>query len=207
MVLSFIHIPKNGGSSIRELLGKYKDLKIVYRPHNVDVFKLPVDSTIVVLRDPVDRFCSAFYWAMDWAKYQKKRQKLQSLKIDTANKFAEILANKNHPHYKFAYAELTEYNQYIGSKKSEFGWIWAPQSLWIHQPKYIILFEHFEEEIHLLFQKLGASIQVEKTNSSKRLKNENLSSVALDFIKDFYKQDFTLLEEYRKQSRAMRLKI
>jgi len=64
----FVHIPKTGGSALRQALG-YLDLDMRYPGHRYPISAFPKeDEVITIVRDPVDRFVSAFWHArpMGW---------------------------------------------------------------------------------------------------------------------------------------------
>ena len=70
---NFIHIPKNAGTSIKKNIDSNLNLKsfIKYNDHNTCVFKSITENNVIILRDPIDRFCSAVNYTIK----KKKRNK------------------------------------------------------------------------------------------------------------------------------------
>lgn len=63
--VTFVHIPKTGGSAIKEYLNAY-DEHIQYMGHDGN-FRALEDTRIVVIRDPIDRFLSFYkYWRQEY---------------------------------------------------------------------------------------------------------------------------------------------
>jgi hypothetical protein len=66
--IDFIHIPKNCGTSIKHLVDSKKLLNVnVYNPE-YDPISLNPDTSMLILRYPVDRFVSAFYYSRFYPK-------------------------------------------------------------------------------------------------------------------------------------------
>ena len=62
MLINFIHIPKNGGTSIKEITNNSRT--IVYNGHETDVYNKNLSNQLVVIRNPIDRFISSVYYAI-----------------------------------------------------------------------------------------------------------------------------------------------
>lgn len=50
-LINFIHIPKNAGTSIKELCNN----KLKYNGHGTDVFNKNIKNQLIILRNPVER--------------------------------------------------------------------------------------------------------------------------------------------------------
>ena len=64
MLVNFIHIPKNGGISIKEMCDKTNNSPLRYNPHHADIYDPRISNQLIVLRDPLDRLISAIRYTI-----------------------------------------------------------------------------------------------------------------------------------------------
>jgi hypothetical protein len=193
----FIHIPKNAGTSIRELLTD-SDIPIEYIDHN---YPLIMQNEVVVLRDPIDRFISGYY-------YSKNRWNERfSEKYKTPNELAEALYSDDEEAWNYIGNTKTIINNRnnvdnidsvhtINGKISKYTWVFCPQKFWINNPKYILRFSHLNDDFNKCLQDLGYNKKfvISKKNTTTH-KNKELSEDALKFLHKFYKKDFELFNK------------
>jgi hypothetical protein len=155
--LIFIHIPKNAGTSIIKTMGienLYMDKTIEeYKEHYKDYWKSYTKFTVV--RDPVDRFISAYKFA---------RMKESGWFSATGEEGLE-----KHHHYEMCNSmDINEYVSYLYKNLKEFNrWI-MPQTFIIENKNGEIEIDYFVRYENLLndLQKIGID-KIEKLNSSK----------------------------------------
>lgn len=161
--LIFIHIPKNAGTSIIKAMGVenlYMDKTIEeYKEHYQEYWNDYKKFTVV--RDPVDRFISAYKFA----------------RMDESGWFSvsgEEGLEKHH-HYDLCNSmDINEYTSYIYKNKQEFNrWI-VPQTFHILNKDSKIEIDYFVRYENLLedLKKIGIN-SIEKLNPS-RIKDDKL---------------------------------
>lgn len=181
----FVHIHKNGGSSIKEML-KNNDINIKYVGHNYPEIN---QNEIVILRDPIDRFISAFYYGKE--NYPNANTK----HFNTPNEFIENIINvssKKHKYTKHIFENSKTHT--INGEKST-SWTWTPQYKWFNNPKYVLRFTNLEEDFNKCLKDIGydKKISIPKKNTSTH-KDTYLSEKSIAFLKEHYRKDFELLE-------------
>jgi len=155
--LIFIHMPKNAGTSIIKAMG----LKNILMDKTVDEYKETYKDywndylKFTVVRDPIDRFISAYKFA---------RMKESGWFSATGEECLE-----KHPHYDLCNSmDINEYTYYIYKNRKEFNrWI-IPQTFIISNENNEIEIDYYVRYENLLedLKKIGID-KIEKLNSSK----------------------------------------
>ena len=171
----FVHIPKNAGTSISQLLTN-SDIPIEFIDHS---YPRIMQNEIIVLRDPIDRFISGYY-------YSKKRwNNTFSEKYKTPNELAEALYSNDEEAWNYIGNTKTIINNRnnvnnignvhtINGKISKYTWVFCPQSFWINNPKYILRFSHLNDDFEKCLQNIGYNKKViieKKIQQCKKIKN------------------------------------
>jgi len=211
--INFIHIPKNAGTSFRELCKSYPNL-FVYNYHNVDVFDENIQNQLIILQNPVARFKSAvrFCFLPPWSK-EPQIKYLNSINLNTPEKWVNILKNSRHSQYKNIMKEIlnrTDTNiHYIGDKKLLYKYTYTPQIYYVNKPKYVILMENLESEVALLIKKLGINYNLKKINITlKNADNDYLSEENIRWVEnEFYKEDYDLYNGFKDMPVEVRLDL
>ena len=161
--LIFIHIPKNAGTSIIEAMGYniFQSLENVYIDKTIEEYKEHYKDywdkykKFTVVRDPIDRFISAYKFA---------RMKETGWFSATGEEGLE----KHHHHELCNKMDINEYTSYIYKNPKEF-------NRWIIPQTFLILNENDEIEIDdfVRFENLQEDLKkigiekIQKLNSSK----------------------------------------
>ena len=194
-VINFIHIPKNAGTSFKALCGT----SLQYRNHSVDVQSPYINKQLVILRDPVERFVSAFYYSLEYYRHRPHVRDLYYHHIVTPNRMIELLSDPTHPyHPKVQLLMANDGSQRIGPHVSPHKWIYSPQALYVHNPTYVMLFENLASEWVVFSKHHQLDLPpLPNTNTTKKRQNEDLTPESIQFIHSFYAKDCSLIAHYR----------
>jgi len=180
---AFIHIPKCAGFSVKRCI-QDNNLPIRIFDHGVIFSNIPPRlKQIIVIRDPIDRFTSAFYYIKGaYVKntiFNNPNEFLDELKLSTEEAKRFI---KPQPHY-----------HYVNGLRIDTDWVFHPQSAWIDKPDIVMLQENLQED----FDKLGFNVKLPRINVSPR-SDFRYSKENIDYLHNLYRQDF---EFYNKEKR------
>jgi hypothetical protein len=185
-MINFIHIPKNAGTSLGKLIKTEAIEGLNYCNHWVDV-----DTTnkphLVILRDPIDRFTSAFFYSK---RYPKSLLSEMS-DINNPNDLAERL-EEGETHL------IKSPKHYVGKKIRGLSFVFTPQHYWINDPEYVLNYHNLEEDFKNFLKEIGhVNLTLPIINKSKK-KDFKYSEKALNFINNFYREDFHLMDNYTR---------
>jgi len=190
MNLAFIHIPKNGGTSIKNVCNY---LSIQYCDHAVDPKSINKDH-IVVIRNPIGRFCSAVHYAVKYWSSENHIQKIKNAGLITPNQWADAFFNPNNPHHDLVSIEINNNKNFphkIQRNVLKYRYTYTPQHYWISNPRYILLFDNLETEFNFLLSKLGvSSYKLPHKNVSNKL--NDLSDNNIKLLNKFYSIDIAI---------------
>ncbi len=208
----FIHIPKNAGTSINETLGGVRNFKFKTKEWGLGGHRHPFFNEEIgthwpisryvnngynieslfkfcFVRNPVDRFVSAFYYLRD---YEHKKPG----------------ANEN------TYKYLSEYDGDINTFIEE--WYSHPvnpigrphfkkQTFFIkidNQIKvdFIGLFDNLEKDFNFILDRIGyPKVELKKTNRTPKINRTKLTSKSIRKIEELYAEDVELYHELLKR--------
>lgn len=200
--LSFIHIPKNAGSSIKRAI---EDNQIPMLVSNHAYPRKLGDEEVVVLRCPIDRFVSAFHYGHVYWPNPVNAQ------FADPSELAVSAADPEHPKHALAWAELGNRPEHfllrdgqptppqtVGSKVTDFCWVYEPQSTWlVNAPRHILRYRHLPEDFEALIaaMRFPGRVVLPWTNKSRR-GPESLSADAMAFIEKTYAADFDFIRAH-----------
>jgi hypothetical protein len=186
---AFIHIPKNAGVSMQDALANIPNIK--YFGHGVIFHTIQNMKKIFILREPISRFTSAFFYLKKYKKnrennfFQNPRELVDAM-LDFDVRAFNFLKVQNHSHF-------------VDGTKINTDWVFHPQSSWVFDPFRVMIYENLQEEIAKLNEDLGVDILLEVKNKSEKLDFE-YSDDNIDYLKLVYKKDFQLYNKYNVQS-------
>ena len=190
--LIFIHIPKNAGTSIIGSMGVeniFIDKTIdEYKEHYVEYWDNYKKFTVI--RDPIDRFISAYKFA---------RMKESGWFSATGEEGLD-----KHKHYDICNSmDINGYVEYLYINRSEINrWV-APQSFQLMDKQnnieidYFVKFENLQEDLEKIGIKNIAKLNSSKINDNKILELTKKSKCLLYQIYDIDYSNFHYIKEFK----------
>ena len=204
--LAFLHIPKNAGTSIRSICPQFN---ILYYECYTDPKNIINEDVIVVLRDPIDRFCSAVNYAIKYWNKVPRIQQIIDLGLCSPNDWIHHYFDKDSQHHELIKSEITNQNNNphkIGNYIPKYKWIYCPQYYYIHNPSYILIYDNLETEFNFLMQLYGKNkINIPKLNTTAH--TNKLSDTSIEILKNFYSIDYSIYEGFKNQNYQERIKL
>ena len=193
MQYAFIHIPKCAGMSMTKSIQQTCPDKIAIFGHGCLLERVNKYKQIIILREPVDRFSSSFFY-------------LRSYKINKDSKFTTpdqlIDGLLCFDPLAFKFLKVQPHSHHVNGKEINTDWVFHPQSAWVHNPHIVILYEKLQEGIDELNRLLNIDLKLDRINSRKRTKFSYLQR-HLDFINIYYRTDFELYDKYKHYSNIL----
>lgn len=182
-----MHIPKNAGTSFRKMIEGELLRDVKYINHDRSGQNLSGDN-MYVLRDPFDRFSSAFQYITQYYVAHK----INVANIVSPNELAEKLGDG----CKIAWDAISD-NHTIDNVPCNYNWVFVPQWNWFYDPRHILFYDTLNSDFSKFLSSIGHyPIELEECNKSNKIEVE-YSEKAKDFIQNFYKEDFDIIREFR----------
>ena len=197
--LSFIHIPKNAGTSVKQAIADNRlPIRVTGHPYPAKLS----DEEIVVLRDPADRFISAFnYGRKYWPNQVNQR-------FADVNELAVGAGDPDHPMHALALVELGNRPEHylqrsgrrgvphtVAGRIIDFTYAYEPQSSWLFNlPAHLLRFRHLQVDFRALVESFGFSGAFDlPVVNSNGLDRPPLSEAARAFIERTYAADYEFI--------------
>jgi hypothetical protein len=213
-MIDFVHIPKNAGTSMKELcVPNLPNSFLVYHGHSTDPVTLKGEQ-LIILREPKDRFCSAVRYSLSYMKNDSdgdvdKFYDFEEKCLLDPNTWAEALADVNHLHHDLVKSEVRNVSHKVGNIHLDEKWTYAPQHIWLNRccsPR-VALFHELSDDLQYLFVSMNNSfkLNIPHENAVPPTGNNELSSIAHEYLNDRYREDIVLFNKYNTMNRATRM--
>jgi hypothetical protein len=210
--VNFIHIPKNGGTTMKKIC-THSHGTIGFYEHVADV--TTISNQLIVIRNPIERFISA-------VKYEKKYGMAYFIRgvvfhdyeKDTPDNWVKAWENKDGK-YEDEHGRLLNIMENrskkhkIGERVLPWKYHYTPQSEWIcgSNVKYVVLFDYFEHEMKQILHTLGVEYNLEDDHfphfNDSTKETFTLSPQSIAFLKTQYEHDFHYYDEIKKRRMKM----
>jgi hypothetical protein len=192
MRCGFIHIPKNGGTCLHGLMKDYSDY-FLYQSH--DLKSSHTESPICIIRDPYDRFLSAYQY---WRNGPENGPHVNKFRVQKNLDLNEFI-NRIQEDKKILNTAITWHVHFL------------PQCNWLSEKDYhkaiIINYQSdLSESIQKLFDYLKIphnGINLPKINVTKS-KDTQLTEYAKCYIEATYREDFELINKIKNEPELFR---
>jgi hypothetical protein len=210
----FVHIPKNGGSSIRKILYKY----VLCIDHNIDFKKFDKSYyKIIILRDPISRFISAVNWTVN--KYKQNKigyinMKLLDNHFISPDNWASAFFDKNHLYHIDVVESISTIkvsnsskNHMINNKRLNNRWQFSYQNLWYMEPCFVLLFDNLDQEIRYFCQSILDINNINLYHDNSSTGEIYISEENQKKLLEYYHDDYKLYLAYKNIPIEKRLTI
>ena len=201
--VEFVHIPKSGGTALERALPASCGIHGSGHARTASNVTSKGTHALVVIREPEDRFRSAFsYWkygSKDQRQFMRKGNHAPSEKLPTVGQFIDAASNPGHKHHQVAQNAL--------NKRDKFTWNvhFKDQAHWLDgdptRPHIVCYNESnlAESVSDTLKRDLGVQCDlshVKKVNVTKKKSEDALNSNQVKWLRNRYKHDFDLWETH-----------
>ena len=207
----FIHIPKNAGTSFKYLINEHLQLKnfIEYVGHSAPLKSFDRDrKTVIVFRDPVERFCSAFFYRVNllpacqaWAKEKR---------IDCPEKYIRYLKTANQQRNPIK-SLRSDRQSVAGHPVAPTVWVFQQQSLWFRSPTCVLLQDNLEVEWKYFCQEARIPFfDLPKKNIRQNTLDASsfsLGAESMSFLRHLYSGDYALWELLKNTTLESRIEM
>lgn len=207
---SFMNIPENAAIYIKHL----------YETRNV-MFNDELNKMTVILKHPINRFKDIVRESLLNIKNPCIKNLIIS-KINTPNKWVNVLKDENNNYHKFLTNLIKNVNYYIGditfNEDIKMTCLLNLFTFEMHNgvkniepcsnPTYVLLFDNINEEFRLLMSHFGICARLNIANSTKKtLESNYLSQENRIWLENYYKEEIEVYNRYATIPSKIRLNI
>jgi len=214
-MIDFVHIPKNAGTSIRELCAPNLPSSFIsYHGHGTDPNTLQGEQ-LIILREPKDRFCSAVRYSLAYMRDDPGGNRCKFHEFETKGllnpgRWAEALADVNNVHHELIKSEVSNVEHKVGNMHLDDRWTFAPQYIWLNRCRYprVALFHQLKDDMHYLFMSMEHSFpsDIPQENAIPDTEGLELSIVAQEYLNKKYQEDIVIFNKYSTIPRSIRMR-
>ena len=190
---------------INDKLHNYID----YVGHSAPLEYLQATNNFIILREPLTRFCSAFYYRINLLEECKVWANLNSIK--SPSQFIKFLSNKNNKGKNNPIFSLRSEKQFIaGNPIYPICWVFQPQSAWIKNPNSILLQKNLDFEWNYFCRvKKIPFVSLPNSNPSNNSDNalKSLTQADISYLKTTYSDDFAIWEKFSNKQISERIDL
>ena len=191
---TFVHPTKCGGTSVEKFLDKYYS-KYFYTNYHLNKCEKK-NNSILIVRDPVDRFKSMYkYWKSGSEIFIHKTRHINDFKNIDIKTFIKMIQNNSN----------NLYNSFLHNIH------YKPITHWIRDKYENIIIVKYCKDLNIPFQKMinvfnipNLNIKIPHINVSKNKEQIILDDEDLQFIKEYFKTDYELIELINTNPRLFR---
>ena len=205
----FLHIPKNAGTSFKSLLKEDPRLRdyLQYVGHHAprECFDEGV-KRVIILREPEDRFCSAFYYRLSLSPACREWAKEEG--IDSPDKYIEYLM-KTMQRWNPIMSIRADRQSVAGHPIEPVVWVFQPQSLWFRSPHSVLLQDDLNSEWKYFCKETGVPfVALPRENTSANSLGDCRSVLGRktrSFLRHIYSGDYALWDMLKNTSLENRI--
>jgi len=190
----FVHIPKAAGTSVAMALYGMQVGHWTWRQwRELNPVKFRKYFKFAIMRDPVDRFVSAFYYLRGGGMNASDKQFGDSILMayPNANAFAKALVDYELQRKVLAWKHFRRQADYVADERGK------PQT------DAILLFENLDAEFASVAGRINPGVQsLPCLNKTAEKPDVGLDKDALDVLECLYRTDFTLWHEHATGRRS-----
>jgi hypothetical protein len=203
----FVHIPKNGGTSITKVLSKY--IKCTH--HNVNFDKIKDYNNLIVIRDPISRFISSVNYTINHYREENINNILLDNNYTSPNQWACAFFDTNHEYHKSVIKSIKPHRlrtyDRINNQKLDIKWQFAHQNLWHHNPSFVLLFDNLNIEFSYFCTNILQRHNLSLIKNNISYGDNFISDINKTKIINYYYSDYILYNKYKSMDLKDRIPI
>jgi hypothetical protein len=171
----FVHIPKTGGTWFRQFIKNNSEYNIQTKIFHIAKVYDSVNPVLFSVRDPIDRFLSA------------TRMRWLNVRFDDIRNHVDYFIENNEQEMTALYQPITLYLGDIDTYKEH-----------EHNIAHVFDFHSLAKSVTSVFPEANSIAQTKINNTEQspyyNIRENQLSSAQVDWLKDFFSEDYKLYE-------------
>jgi hypothetical protein len=180
-MINFIHIGKCGGVSVRLMLRQNSLSFKTTHTVRTDLIKVKNQEYLISVRNPIDRFCSAFYWRKIKMEKQGQRYRGEKDFLDSHENINSLIANLDELRYNYIHHASEGFDWYL----KDFIKIITPKNI-----KGILFLNSLQEDFDNIFNTQSIPLWLNKVST-----DYNLSDKERKILREYLEPDYLVLQD------------